>query len=99
MFTGVSLVMIGLRDEASDKPELVAGPSEVAAPMEGALVGDNVDGDSGSGVVTESAAGALVSSIVVSAMVVSPSSKTSILDFSCSSNSICGMDWNKKAKL
>ena len=39
MFTGVSLVMIALRDEASDKPELVAGSSELAAPKEGALVG------------------------------------------------------------
>ena len=92
MFIGVSLVMIGLRDEASDKPDLVAGPSELAAPKEGALVGFNVDGDSGSDVVTESAAGALVSSIVVAAIVVGSLSETSIREFCCSSNSSCRMD-------
>ena len=43
-------------------------------------------------VVTESEAGALVSSIVVAAMVVGSSSKTSIQEFSCSSNSSCTMD-------
>ena len=43
-------------------------------------------------VVAESAAGALVSSIVVTAKVVGSSSKTSILEFICSSNSSCRMD-------